>query len=178
MNPKCKTRARCVLSSQRGQALIELAIMLPFLLLLALGLIEVGRYAYVSILVGNASRAGAAYGARGLTQANDQTGISNAALYDFSGTAKTGDPNTNGFDSSKLSVSSFDTCGCDSGGTVSSDTQANCTPSTPPSCSGHWVITVHVTTTGSYASLFNYPGIPSPLNVTDTTTMRVSENPN
>jgi Flp pilus assembly protein TadG len=165
---------------QGGQALIELAILLPFLLVLALGLIEVGRYAYISILVGNAARAGAAYGARGLIQAGDQTGISTAAYNDFAGTATTGSGNTNGLDPSTLTVSSFDTCGCDIGGTVSVETQALCNPapgSSPPSCSGHWIITVHVTAGGTYQSLFHYPGIPGSLSVSDTATMRVATNP-
>src|SRR5215469_15797096 len=165
---------------QSGQALIELAIMLPFLLVLALGLIEVGRYAYISILVGNAARAGAAYGARGLLQAGDQTGISTAALNDFAGTATSGSGNTNGLDPSTLNVTSFDTCGCDIGGTIAVETQALCNPSpgsTPPSCTGHWVITVHVSATGTYQSLFHYPGIPSSLNVSDTANMRVADNP-
>src|SRR5215469_15033121 len=156
---------------QRGQALMEFAILLPFMLVLALGLIEVGRYAYISILVGNAARAGAAYGARGLLQAGDQTGISTAAYNDFAGTATTGSGNTNGLDPSTLTVSSFDTCGCDIGGTVSVETQALCNPapgSSPPGCSGHWIITVHVTAGGTYQSLFHYPGIPSSLAVSDT----------
>ena len=166
--------------AQRGQALMEFAILLPFMLVLALGLIEVGRYAYISILVGNAARAGAAYGARGLLQAGDQTGISTAALNDFAGTATSGSGNTNGLDPSTLNVSSFDTCGCDINGTISVETQALCDPtpgSTPPSCAGHWIITVHVTATGTYQSLFHYPGIPGSLNVSDTTNMRVSNNP-
>ena len=179
MNTRAVIARNSIKRRESGQALIELAIVLPFLLVLALGLIEVGRYAYISILVGNASRAGAAYGARSLPRSGDQTGIQNAALYDFAGTATSGS-NTNGFDPTTLTVTSTDTCGCDIGGTVSVETIAACNPapgSTPPSCSGHWIITVHVTATGTYQSLFHYPGIPNPLAITDTTSMRVSENP-
>ena len=49
---------RMNLHRQSGQALVEMAFVVPLLLLLALGVIEVGRYAYISILVGNAARAG------------------------------------------------------------------------------------------------------------------------
>ena len=42
-----------------------------------------GRYAYLSILVGNAARAGTAYGAQSLAQSVDATGIQTAATNDF-----------------------------------------------------------------------------------------------
>ena len=44
------------LANQSGQSLLEIALLLPFLLLLTIGIIEVGRYAYISVLVGNAAR--------------------------------------------------------------------------------------------------------------------------
>jgi len=158
--------------SQRGQALVELAIVLPALLLLALGIIEIGRYAYIGILVGNAARAGAIYGAQGLANATiNNTGIENAAKLDFAGGGT-----TNGLAATALTVASFPTCGCDIGGTISSDTAGNCTPSTPPSCAGHWVVTIHVTASGSYNGLFSYPGIPSPLPISRTASMRVAQN--
>jgi hypothetical protein len=172
------SRVQCCSRSQSGQALVELAFMLPILLLLCLGAIEIGRYAYISILVGNAAHAGAAYGARGLNKANDTAGILNAAELDFAGGTATGTNHDNGLDESTLIVSSFDTCGCDTGGTIGSDTTLNCTPSSPPVCSGHWVVTVHVTANGSFKSLFNYPGIPSPLVVSNTAVMRVADTTN
>ncbi len=163
--------------SQSGQALVELAFVLPLLLVLALGVIEIGRFAYISILVGNAARAGSAYGSRGLVQSADTTGIANAAKYDFAG-ATSGTTNTNGLDQSTLSVSSVYTCGCDSNGTISSDTTGNCTPTgAPPTCAaGHWVVTIHVTTSGTFNALFNYPGIPASLAVSGTSSMRVAQN--
>src|SRR5882757_2221976 len=91
--------------AESGQALVELAFILPVLLLLALGVIEIGRYAYIAILVGNAAHAGAMYGSLGTNQAKDQTGIQNAALYDFSG-ATSGNTNTNGQLASTLTVAS------------------------------------------------------------------------
>lgn len=163
--------------SQSGQALVELALVLPLLLVLALGVIEIGRFAYISILVGNAARAGSAYGSRGLVQSADTTRIANAAKYDFAG-ATSGTTNTNGLDQSTLSVSSVNTCGCDSNGTVSPDDTSSCNPSgVPPTCTvGHWVVTIHVTTSGSFNALFNYPGIPASLAVSRTSSMRVAQN--
>src|SRR6516164_9785478 len=101
---------------QSGQSLLEVALMLPFLLLLLLGVIEIGRYVYIGILVGNAARAGAAYGVQSNAQSVDTVGIQNAAINDFV---------SNGQPGSSLTVTSVVTCGCDSSGTV---TTAGCTP--------------------------------------------------
>ena len=141
------------LRRQAGQALVELAFVVPVLVLLVIGVIEIGRYAYISILVGNAARAGAAYGARNLKTANDTTGIATAANNDF---LSNGQGPSNG--QGGLSVTSNQTCGCDVGGTIASDTTANCTPATPPVCTGHWVVTVHVTASGTFSGLFTFLG--------------------
>src|SRR5215471_6985245 len=147
MSYLAKIRNRQCARSQGGQALVEMAFVVPILVLLMIGVIEIGRYAYIAILVSNAARAGAAYGAQNLVVSGDTTGISNAASNDFSSNGMTG-----------LSTTSFATCGCDIGGTVSSDTQGNCTPSSPPVCAGHWVVTLHVTSTGNFDGLFNLLG--------------------
>ena len=62
--------------SERGQSLLEVALALPILLLLLLGIIEVGRYAQLAILVSDAARAGAIYGAQSVATAGQ---IGNAA---------------------------------------------------------------------------------------------------
>lgn len=148
---------------QVGQALVELAFVLPVLVLLLIGVIEIGRYAYISILVGNAARAGAAYGSQNWLVDGDTTGISNAANNDFQSNGMSG-----------LTTTSFTTCGCDVNGTVSSDTQGNCTPSSPPACTGgHWVVTLHVTSTGQFSGLFNFLGA-SQQTITQTATVRVA----
>src|SRR5215468_10679281 len=48
-------------SARRGAAALELALVMPLLILLALGCVDFGRYAYYSIGVQNAARAGAEY---------------------------------------------------------------------------------------------------------------------
>lgn len=150
---------------QAGQALVELAFVVPVLVLLVIGVIEIGRYAYISILVGNAARAGAAYGARNLKTANDGPGIVTAANNDFLSNGQTG-----------LSVTSNQTCGCDVGGTISSDTTGNCTPSTPPVCTGHWVVTLHVTASGTFNGLFTFLGASS-IDISRTASVRAAPIP-
>ena len=65
-----------------GQTVVEVALLLPILLLLLVGVIEIGRYAYFDILISNAARAGAQYGAQSLIQAADVAGIRTAAQND------------------------------------------------------------------------------------------------
>lgn len=155
--------------NQSGQALIELALVLPMLLFLLIGVIEIARYAYINILVGNAAHAGAMYGAQALSKAIvNNPDIVTAARNDFA---------SNGFNPTTLTVDSSRTCGCDVGGTVSVDTAANCEPNPPPPCLGNWAVTIHVTAHNNFSGLFNYPGLPATLNMSSTASMRVSKKP-
>lgn len=47
------------MKSQKGQALVETAIILPLLILLIMGLFEFGRFLYLKNTINNAARAGA-----------------------------------------------------------------------------------------------------------------------
>lgn len=192
-----KNNSGRIVRAESGQSLIEVAMMLPFLLLLALGIIELGRFAYDGILVGNAAHAGAFYGAH-LNTAMNTTGIQQAAVNDFQ---------SNGQPTSVLTVNSHTECGCDSAGTILAPSgytlQTACDPpagtSTPPSSlcpiSSRWAITVSVTATANFCSIFNVswgnvwslpgscPGGSSsapganPLTVSRTSTMRVGDAP-
>jgi len=168
------TRARVVLKRwnrfgcDSGQSLLEVALLLPMLVALLLGVIELGRYSYISILVGNAARAGAAYGAQSLVQSIDTAGVLLAADNDFQ---------NNGQNPTSLTVSPpVTSCGCDSNGTISGAACSTLTNSNAGNCnSGHWVVMVSVTASGTFNSLFNYPGIPSALTVSSTATLRVPQ---
>ena len=153
-------RCQVARRSESGQSLVEVALLLPFLVLMMLGVIELGRYAYIGILVGNAARAGAAYGIESLPQSVDTVNISLAAQNDFQNNGQSG-----------LTVTSSVSCGCDSGGSV---TSSACTGAGSGSCaSGHWVVIVSVTASGTFNSLFNYPGISSSITISRTSSMRV-----
>jgi Flp pilus assembly protein TadG len=155
--------------------MVEVALLTPLLLALVLGAIEIGRYAYISILVGNAAHAGAMYGAQSLPQSADTAGIQKAADNDFQ---------NNGQGVASLAVTSWISCGCDNAGTITyqGQTTAMCSASTnptlDPSCTngaaGHWVVVVNVTASGTFKSLFNYPWIPGSITVSRTSTMRVA----
>jgi hypothetical protein len=133
-----------------------------------MGTVDLGRYAYIGILVGNAAEAGALYGAQGLPFSTFTNGIKTAVVNDYQ---------NNGQNASNLTVSSSTSCGCDSGGTI---TTAGCSAATNPSAgictSGHWVVMISVTASGTYNALFSYPGIPSSMTISRTSTMRVAPN--
>jgi Flp pilus assembly protein TadG len=146
-------RALALTPDQRGQSIVELALVTPLLLLLLVGTIEVGRFAYYSIVVSNAARAGAQYGAQSLATAADTAGISTAAKNDAQ--------NITG-----LTVTSSQLCGCSGAGL-----SGNC----PATGCAHALVYVKVTAAGSFTSLFSYPGIPKTFDVTSTEKMRVAQ---
>jgi len=139
----------------RGQSLVELALVLPILLLLLVGTIEVGRFSYYSILVSNAARAGAQYGAQSLATAADTAGIKTAAQ---------NDANVDG-----LTVTAIQRCGCTGASLSGSCPATGCSlPNSP-------LVYVQVTATGTFNSLFSYPGLPPSITVTSTEEMRVAQ---
>lgn len=184
MNPR---RIRAVLRrklaiGQSGQSLIELALVTPLLIAMVLGAIEIGRYAYLSILVADAAHAGALYGAQNNGTAADTAGITKAADNDYQ---------NNGQPVSTLAVTSWQSCGCDAGGTYTQlattqppNNAAACTTTyvNPTTACGttsieqtEWTVVVHVQATATYQALFNYPWIPSSLTISRTATIRVQQ---
>jgi Flp pilus assembly protein TadG len=141
-----------VRSPKTGQTVLELALLLPVLLVLCVGVIEFGRYAYFDILISNAARAGAQYGAQSLIQAADKNGIQTAARSD----------GLNG-----MTVTPTQLCGCPGG------TPGAC-PNTAPCVQQ---VYVQVTASDSYDSLFGFRWLPVPtqINLSSTVTMRVSQ---
>jgi Flp pilus assembly protein TadG len=134
-----------------GQTVLELALLLPLMLLLLVGLIEIGRFAYFDILVSNAARAGAQYGAQSLIQAADINGIKTAAQNDGLTT---------------MTITSAQQCTCVAG--VLGGCPAGGVCPQP-------LVYVQVTASEKFDSLFNYPGLPSSLTLASTATMRVSQ---
>lgn len=141
--------------SERGVALVEIAIMLPFLLLLAIGAIEIGRYANYANIAANAAHAGVQYGAQSLAAASDTAGMQNAALKDW-GTA-TG-----------LSAVASHYCKCSNGAA------STCLPTDCP-LPLHRILWVQVVVTGSLSSLLAYPALPRTFTISKTAIMRVDQ---
>lgn len=60
----------------KGQALVELALLIPLMLVIAVGVLDLGRLFHASITIANAAREGARYGT---FDPNDVSGIVAAA---------------------------------------------------------------------------------------------------
>ena len=151
---RAATKIARALSADKGQALAEMAIIAPLLLLLLIGLVEVGRYANFSILVSNAARAGVQYGAQNLVTAADNTGMQNAATADAQNIAG-------------LTAAATHVCKC-ADGSASTCLPTDCSAS-------HRLVYVQVDTTGTFASLLHFAGIAPSLTITGHAVMRAAQ---
>ena len=70
-------------SSEKGQSAVELAFVVPILIVLLLAVADFGRVFLISVAVNNAARAGAQYGSQTVSTAQDTNGIETAAATDF-----------------------------------------------------------------------------------------------
>jgi Flp pilus assembly protein TadG len=132
------------LFGQRGQSLVEAALVTPLLITILVGGAELGRVAYAAIEVANAARAGAQYAAQSGYSASDTTGISNAAANDAGNLTS-------------LTTSSSYTCVC-SDGSTSTCANTDCANS-------HIEQTVTVNTQATINPMFHIPGLPTPYTV-------------
>jgi Flp pilus assembly protein TadG len=82
---------------RRGAAALELAITAPVLVLLVFGCVDLGRSIAIYIIVSNAARVGAEYGATNayspLTYASWQSQVTSAVTQEMQGTGASFDPN-------------------------------------------------------------------------------------
>ncbi len=140
--------------SDSGTAMVEFAILAPVFVLLLIGLIEVGRFAYFGILAANAARAGVQYGAQSTSTATQVNAIKAAALQD-------------GQNLSNWNVTPTVLCAVN-----------GATP-TAAACSGagvpvNTIYYVQVQVSGQFSSLLNYPGIPHSPTISGSAIMRVA----
>ncbi len=138
---------RALLRSESGTSLIEFAVILPVFLFLLLGIVEVGRYTYFSILAAHAARAGVQYATQNLQTAADAN--TNSASSHTAGAASQ--------DAQSLSnwtIHSSIVC------TINNQ-PSPCPVNNSNSVSPSLVYYVKVTVSGTFKSLFSYPGIPT-----------------
>ena len=142
------------LQNERGSALIELAIAVPFLALLMVGVVDIGRFMYDGILVGNSARAGATYGAQNLRLAMDTSGMQNIAK---------NDANISG-----LSPTATHMCVC-------ADGTASTCQSTDCPYPNHRLTYVSVNSSKIFTTLLRYPGLPQSVTINRTVVMQVPQ---
>jgi len=169
-SPAQKRRA-----SEAGQALLELALLLPILCVLFIGIADLGRAAAVTIAVNNAATVGVEYGSQNGATASDISGMQNVATNDTKG---------NNIPSGMTAIAS-NGCYCDTGsggtysgiscvypitsGTCSSILSSCGTPANP----GVIVECVQVVTQLSYGNLLYFPGVPTSYAANGHAVMRV-----
>ena len=157
------TRVSAIAMSEDGSAVVEFVLILPLLLMLLVGLIELGRYGDYSIKVSNAARAGVSYGSQNITTAADDVGMQNAALVDAQNLAS-------------VTATSRHYCLCSAAG--SSTCLAGDCPASATFPTNRRYVYVEVDTSGTLASLFNYSALPASLRtitVTSKAVMRVAQ---
>lgn len=132
-----------------GQSAIEMALVLPAVVLLLVVVADFGRVFYASIAIADAARAGVQYGAQNYAKAADYPNIVQAALND--GTNVVG-----------LSATASDFCMC-SGQLVSCGATQ---------CSGQQLF-VKVTASVKFTPIIKYPGLPSIIPLSSTAIMEV-----
>jgi len=139
--------------SETGSALLEVALILPTLLLVLVGAVDFGRAYYVTIEVSSAAEAGALYGT---LNPSNTSGMQAAAIAD----AK---------DVTNLTATSSYGCECSDGTSPS-----NSCSSPPSGCSSGIVNYVEVDTVANYSPILIYPGIPSSIVLKGKSRMRAN----
>lgn len=146
-------------SRQGGQSILELALLVPVLMALLAGAVEIGRLAYLYMTLVSAARAGVQYGSQNSGTAIDIAGMRSAAANDATNiTGMTATP------------SYF--CKCFDGTTYTANSAcalSNCTGSTI------LILYVQVVTTSTFNTLTHYPVVPSSLSLSSTAVMRVEQ---
>lgn len=142
-------RAYC--RSETGTAFVELAVVLPLLILFVVGAVEFGRLYFAGITVANAARAGAQFGAQNLGMTSNFAGMTLAAQNEARDLG---------------TISNFPSrfCGCPDGSVPACST--TCGTDAPQ-------VFVKDSAVKSVALILRYPGLQSTVNVSRTAVFRV-----
>jgi Flp pilus assembly protein TadG len=151
----------CYCAQARGQSAVELALILPVMVLALLAAVEMGRLGYLAITLDDAARAGAQYGAQNYTTDADLSGMRQAAIND----AADIDGSSWWGSSAGFSATASNFCQCSDGTKVACGI-GTCSSGVP-------AIFVQVITQANYVPMFNYPGLPAQFTLKGSATMRV-----
>lgn len=160
MRDKGITHARtCKNRREAAQSLVELALVFPLFTMIVLGATEFARFAWASIEVSNAARAGAQYGAQSHVTASNTAGIQTAALND-------------GVNLTGLTVTSSQYCVC----STAESTTITCSTGLTNCASPNTLIAyVQVSTTATVTPVVHYPTLPSSLTLHGSAVMAVEQ---
>jgi Flp pilus assembly protein TadG len=147
---RTKRSLRSFPRSTRGGAALELAVIFPVLLLLLIGVIDYGRVFFTSVIVANAARAGAEWGARDPANALNTAGIIAFAQAD----------------GQEAGVVATTRRYCECGTGVAHDCTSFCTGGAAPD------VWVEVTARKTVSMFLPYPGLPRNVGIVRTSAFR------
>jgi Flp pilus assembly protein TadG len=139
---------------RRGQSVVEMAIIVPLLFVLFLGILDFARVFYNAMTITHAAREGAQYGAQNDITSKDFDGMKQAAL-----------ATANDIPGSGITADAQQFCKCSSGDTVDCITGV-CPEGVPQ-------VFVQVTVEKVFTTLFPYPGVPHTTDLRRQATIRV-----
>jgi Flp pilus assembly protein TadG len=131
---------------EAGQALIELALTMPLLILFLMGALEFGQVAFISIQLSNAAKAAAQYGAQNSNTAIDRLGMQAIAQSEVTAV----NPVTVALDDN--------TCSCSSPDTATPSFACLKAPDTSCAFPSHIVQTLTISVSGPFTPGFFVPG--------------------
>ncbi len=142
------------IKNRRGAAIIEFAVTLPAVMLVAFGTADFGRLFLETGVLANASGAGAVYAYRSTKEAANLSGAEAAVLN-----------NVNGLEAVSAEVTKLCDCPATPGAWISCSSN----------CSGYGLPRIYIRSkaTKDFGTLARYPGIPDPLGVGISTWLRV-----
>ena len=146
-----------------GGALVELALVMPVLVLIFVGTIDFGRVFYTSQALTDSARAGVQYGAKSPASTGDYTGMQTTAEN------ATNTPGITAVATRKCQ------CATDSGTFSPTTPPDDCTSPAATSCPGaHLVVTVTVTTSKTFTTIMSggLPGFMQSMSLSRSATMR------
>jgi len=141
--------------SERGAALVELALSTPLLVVMVVGAVDFARAFYTAMELTNAARAGAQYASRSVMGFDTGTTQSVAAAASPQIATYTVDTPTQ-------------TCTCNIGATASA--HGDCTAACP--AGQYLAVYITVTTRKAFSPVMRFPGVPSSVTIERTVTMR------
>lgn len=158
VNRDRKTPRAAFFANRRGSVAIELALLAPILAFMLVGAVDFGSYIYAKMQLQNASRAGAQYATQAAENLDDTAAILVAiqAATELEG-------------STTITQEIF--CGCVDGVEFAIDGSLGCTSD----CAGGEfpALTIRITLSNTFTTLFPYPGFPDTLTLTGETILQL-----
>ncbi len=137
---------------EQGVSTVEMAAILPILIVLVVGAVDLGRVYYAAVVVENAARPGASYGYITRQMAKKSSIIEEFAHADAI--------DVNG----GITVSTSRSCECSDGSSIDCDSSTCAT--------GYKSVYVRVTASKTFETMLSYPGIPSSVSIVRETVMQ------